>query len=235
MITGFSTKRIKSGKTLGERLKVARCRGKISLAEAETGTKVRAKYLEAIENGDWEILPQEVYVRGFVLSYVKFLNLNVPAMTELYNSEIIIHSKEEPSKISYNQSVKDKKVLVTPKLIAYSVLTIFVTAMISYIIFQLADFAGNPNLKILHPDNNAIFESDSIDVAGITDGDTIVMVNEEKVPVTSDGHFATNLKLHQGVNVIKFQAVNKIKKETSQIYTLEYKPKTASIENNLEQ
>lgn len=235
MISGFSTKKIKSHKTVGERLKNIRLRKKISLSEAEVGTKVRAKYLAAIEEGKWSELPQNVYTRGFVLAYSKFLGLNSELLVQEYEQETLFRFKKENHKISYNQSIKDKKVLITPKLIAYSALAISILGMFSYIVFQLLNFTGNPNLKIVSPDNNIVLDNDSMDLAGITDVDAFISVNGENVPVSGDGRFISKLKLHQGVNMIKVMAVNKAKKESSQIYTVEYKPKTAAIENNLNQ
>jgi transcriptional regulator with XRE-family HTH domain len=235
MIQGFSTKKIKSEKTVGERLKNVRLRKKLSLLEAETGTKVRVKYLTAIEEGKWSELPQNVYTRGFVLAYVKYLGLDSKSFISDYESEISFRQKQESQKISYTQSVKDRKVLITPRLLAYSVLAISILGMFSYIVFQLLSFAGNPNLKIISPENNIVMESDTMDLAGMTDVDAFVAVNGENVPVSNDGRFLLKLKLHQGVNMIKIQAVNKAKKESSEVYTIDYKPKTASLENTLNQ
>jgi len=235
MVNGFCKKKIKSRLTLGEKFQQVRKRKKISLLQAEIGSKVRSKYLEAIELGKWDQLPQEVYVRGFVLSYAKFLEITEAQILPLYESEsAILREKADGNKISYNQTIEtNKKVLITPRLLAFSALGVFVLGMVSYIVIQLSDFAGNPNLKITEPQNNAVYEIDSIDMSGITDDDTVVMINEEKVPVTSDGHFALNLKLHKGINVIKVKAVNKIQKETSEVFTVEYKPKTAAIVNTV--
>ena len=235
MITGFSTKKIKSQKTLGEILKEEREKKSFSLVDAENATKVRAKYLCALENSRWSELPQEVYVRGFVLAYAKFLGLKDEEVIALYNKESRVHRKSEKTKISYNQSLKNQRVLITPKVLAYFALSSFVVFMFSYIIYQVLHFAGNPNLRIFSPGNNSILESDSVDLSGITDMDTFVVVNNENIPVTDDGHFQSKLKLHSGVNIIKVKAVNKAKKETMEVYTVEYKPKTAAIENTTNQ
>ena len=87
MVTGFSTKKLKSEKTLAEILKKARKDKELSLLDAEIGTKVRTKFLEALENGDWQSLPQEVYVRGFVLAYAKFLELPTDSILSQYEKE----------------------------------------------------------------------------------------------------------------------------------------------------
>lgn len=235
MVQGFSRKKIKSKKILGEIFKDARKQKGVTLLEAEIATKVRAKYLDAIENSNWNVLPQEVYVRGFIIAYAKYLNIDKEKVFLLYESEAIVRCKGQKTEIAYNQSVSEKKVLITPKILAYFSLAIVVIVMVSYIAYQVVGFAGNPNLKIFTPENYSIAESDSVDLAGATDVDTMVIVNNENVPVTSDGAFSLKLKLHNGVNIIKIKAVNKAKKESSQVYTLEYKPKTASIDSALQQ
>jgi len=55
------------------------------------------------------------------------------------------------------------------------------------------------------------------------------------VPVSEDGKFSLKLKLHSGVNVVKVKAVNNVKKESSEVYTIEYKPKTAALDNSINQ
>lgn len=238
MISGFSRKKIKSVRTLGERLKKARLSKNISLEDAEIGSKVKSQYLLAIEKGKWADLPQNVYTRGFVLAYAKFLNLNLEKIKDQYQSEMAFlenSNRKETARISYNQSIKESKVLVTPKLLAYCALGAFVLAMFSYIIVQLSGFTGTPNLLVTSPSNNSVIEEDSIDIAGVTDVDAFVKVNDENVPVSSDGRFIKKLKLHRGVNVLEVKAQNKTKKESVTVYTVEYKPKTASVNQNLNQ
>jgi cytoskeletal protein RodZ len=235
MVRGFSKKKIALQKTLGETLKEKRAELKISLSEAEVGSKVRAKFLSALENEEWKKLPSAVYARGFVLAYAKFLGLDKEKIVELYDGEVKIQGKEERAKIAYNQPLKEKRVLITPKILTYSGLAIFVVGLFSYIIFQVMHFAGDPNLKILSPANNTVTESETVTLSGITDSDTLVVVNNENVPVTNDGHFQSAIKLHRGINVIKVQALSKAKKESSEVYTIEYKPKTAALTNKLEQ
>lgn len=227
MVRGFSKKKIKLQKTLGEILKSKRLSLDMSLSEVETLSKVRAKFLTALENEQWRKLPQGVYVRGFVLAYAKILGLDNRQVIEVYESEAKVQRKEGKAKIAYNQPLREKKIWITPKILTYTGLAAFVLVLFSYIILQVLHFAGNPNLKILTPENNSVVETDTVSVLGITDSDTLVVVNNENVPVTNDGHFQSDIKLHRGINVIKIQAVGKTKKESTEIYTIEYKPKTA--------
>ena len=61
---------------LGERLRQAREAKGISLEQAEEGTKIRRRFLEALEAEDYGQLPGEAYVRGFLRNYAYFLGLN---------------------------------------------------------------------------------------------------------------------------------------------------------------
>ncbi len=230
MAESFIKRKIKLEPTLGQRLKAAREKTGVTLSQAEIGSKVRAKYLAAMESSNWQFLPGGVYARGFVLAYSKYLGLETKELLRLYEKEAVLFNKKKTVDLSYNKTFKAPRLLVTPKLLAYFALSFSVLLMFAYIVKQVAGFAGSPSLKITSPVNNSILESDSVDLSGTTDSDTLVSVNSENVPVTSDGRFNLNLKLHRGVNVIKVQAVNKARKESSQIYTFEYRPKTASIE-----
>lgn len=61
---------------IGQVLRQARESRGITLEEAAEATKIRQTYLEAIENGRWDMLPAPVYARGFIRSYADFLGLN---------------------------------------------------------------------------------------------------------------------------------------------------------------
>ena len=59
----------------GERLRAARLRRKISLIEAEQATRIRARYLQALEEDEYAALPSGVYSRGFLRNYAIYLGV----------------------------------------------------------------------------------------------------------------------------------------------------------------
>jgi cytoskeleton protein RodZ len=61
---------------IGSTLREARKRRKIELSEVEAATKIRAGFLRAIEDENWEALPGDAYARGFVRTYAGFLGLD---------------------------------------------------------------------------------------------------------------------------------------------------------------
>ncbi len=234
MISGFTKRKINPQKSVGEILKSIRTKKQLSLEDAESGTKVRAKFLEAIERNDWQSLPSVVYIRSFVAAYCKFLEINKDNILNLLDAEISFSAKKN-HEFSYKKTIKEVKFMVTPKFLGYVIVSCFLIVMFGLITYQILNFAGSPNLKITNPVNNSILENDSIDLHGLTDADIMLSVNNESIPVASDGHFSTTLKLHRGINTIKVKATNKAKKDTIEVVTVEYKPKTAFIDHKRSQ
>ncbi|MDP2181937.1 MAG: helix-turn-helix domain-containing protein [Actinomycetota bacterium] len=74
-------------RTLGETLSSARRALGASMADAEQATRVLGKHLEALERGEYDTLPNTAYVRGYIISYAKFLGLDPAPLLELYREE----------------------------------------------------------------------------------------------------------------------------------------------------
>ncbi|MBE0429604.1 MAG: helix-turn-helix domain-containing protein [Thermoleophilia bacterium] len=70
---------------IGTTLRDARVRKDISLQEAEDQTKIRVKYIQAMENEDFEILPGGTYVKGFLRTYAEYLGLDYQLVLDEYN------------------------------------------------------------------------------------------------------------------------------------------------------
>ena len=63
-------------RTIGARLEEARTARRLTLEEAERDTRISRRYLEALERGNYEVLPAPVYARGFMRSYADYLGLD---------------------------------------------------------------------------------------------------------------------------------------------------------------
>ena len=72
---------------LGERLREAREAQGISIAQAAAETRILQRYLAALENGDYQHLPGDIYARGFVRNYASYLGLPQDEMVEIYRRE----------------------------------------------------------------------------------------------------------------------------------------------------
>ncbi|GAB7054052.1 MULTISPECIES: helix-turn-helix domain-containing protein [Paenibacillus] len=73
---------------LGQMLKKARLENKISLDDLQETTKIRKRYLEAIEDGNYKVLPGNFYVRAFIKSYAEAVGLDPNEVLKLYQNVI---------------------------------------------------------------------------------------------------------------------------------------------------
>jgi cytoskeletal protein RodZ len=71
---------------LGNSLREARQRRRIDLVAAEQDTKIRSKYLAALETEDFDVLPGPVFVRGFLRTYSRYLGLDPQLYVDEYNA-----------------------------------------------------------------------------------------------------------------------------------------------------
>ena len=69
---------------IGETLRDARMRARIDVSEIEAKTKIRAKYLRALENEEWSLLPGPTFVKSFLRTYAQALGLDGKALVEQY-------------------------------------------------------------------------------------------------------------------------------------------------------
>jgi len=76
------------GLPIGEVLKRSRNRLQIDIGTAESDTKIRAKYLRALENEEWGTLPGPTYVKGYLRTYGKYLGLDTDALVDEYRRGI---------------------------------------------------------------------------------------------------------------------------------------------------
>ncbi len=75
-------------------------RARIDISEVEVRTKIRAKYLRAMENEEWDMLPGPIYVKSFLRTYSDFLGLDSRMLIEDYRRRYERPSDQEPRPIA---------------------------------------------------------------------------------------------------------------------------------------
>lgn len=106
-----------SEKTVGTILREARLAKRLSLADAEKGTSIRSRYLEALERDEYDKTPGEVFMKGMIRNYGNFLGLNGPELVQLYKASAAGVAKEavksagirEVDKVKLNIQLKDPR------------------------------------------------------------------------------------------------------------------------------
>jgi hypothetical protein len=81
---------------IGTSLREARLRQSLDFPEIEQGTKIRGKYLRALEDEQFDVLPAQTYVKGFLRSYAEYLGLDGQLYVDEYNSRFVVGEEEQP-------------------------------------------------------------------------------------------------------------------------------------------
>ncbi|MDZ4180910.1 MAG: helix-turn-helix domain-containing protein [Coriobacteriia bacterium] len=101
--------------SLGQILSKARRSRGYSLKDADAATRVRAKLLDALERGDYDALPNPAYVRGYIIGYAKFLELDPKPLLDLFAAETGHTTAVSRDRRLHEQVVSEReKALVVP-------------------------------------------------------------------------------------------------------------------------
>lgn len=219
---GFTQTTVESVTTLGQQLLAARLARAASVSDAQTATSVAAKYLTALEHGQYHLLPADVYVVGFVRRYAGWLELDVPAALTAFKRERSLADATHPDRLKAipvrtRTPLALPRVVITPERFMGLAVSAFVLVVVGYVWFQVKSFAAAPSLELAGAIDNEVVTVDTLTLAGSTDADAKLAINGELVPVDQTGHFTATIRLVNGVNTIELKAQNRIDRETVRI------------------
>lgn len=102
-------------KHIGEYLKQRRCEKNITLEEVASQTGIRGQYLTALESGDFEKIPGDVFIKGFIRNYGNFLEENGNDLVEAYTKGLATpEALHEPLKAAPSDVKEQPEVLQEP-------------------------------------------------------------------------------------------------------------------------
>ena len=198
---------------LGEVLRTAREARFIDLARVERDTKIRVRYLSALERGDYRDLPGAVYTKGFLRNYGLYLGLDPEYLVDLYRLELgsAIDRPMMPVPPRPIAARQGRSLVVTSGAVAASILTVLVVAFVVYLVAEFVTFARTPELRITDPAGDvASFTGVEYTIHGVTEPrSTITTDGLRQNPTTiadAQGRFTVAVGLVPGANVITLVA-----------------------------
>lgn len=196
-------------KAIGSALKEARIRKKYSRERLEKETKIKKEFIKAIEEEDWEVLPEYPVVAGFVRSIAGALEIDRrQALARL--------RRDYPPKslrINPKPDVSDKFIW-SPKLTFLLGVTVISVIILGYLAFQYIKFISPPPLTVDRPLEGETVTDEALVVKGKTDPDAVVKVNNQPVLIEEDGEFVAEIEIFEGTNQVEIKAISRSGKET---------------------
>jgi transcriptional regulator with XRE-family HTH domain len=167
--------------TVGELLVIAREKKGVTLERAERDTKIRARHLAALENGDPTALPAAVYAKGFLRNYASYLGLDPDELLMRWRAERdALRAAEKVAVLPPPRPIAAPRrgFLLTPGVVVAAVLAIVVVAFVTYVGLQLVRFAQNPEVVLDGPSVVALGpDARVLQLAGSSTPGTVVSVS----------------------------------------------------------
>lgn len=210
----FEIKKV-SQETLGEYLGSIREQSGLSVAEVAKQTGILEKFVVAIEQGQYQVLPPDAYVLGFLKKLATAYSISCEDLLEQYKKEKGIVEQTARQRISSPTGWKAalSQLSVTPKLISVSLSVLLGTGAFVYVLAQVFSVNRTPALAIFEPTPNTVLAGSSITFKGQTEPGMSVTVNGQNLMVKADGTFETTLGAAPGQKDFQIIAKNKFGKE----------------------
>lgn len=211
-MNNFEEKEIFNARTLGDKLRQAREEEGITLEAAEKAIQIRAEYLRYLEEGWYKKLPGEIYIRNFLTTYAKLLHLNPKRVIDLFEEEKKIYQKVNPLKRhpESGKSIVPTHPFLNPQFIRNGLVVLLVLILFFYLGLEINKIISPPLLVIENPsEDNVVTTERSIEITGVTEKESKVLINGQEVSENQDGHFQATIDLREGINVLKISAEKK--------------------------
>jgi cytoskeletal protein RodZ len=197
----------------------------VDLPRVERETKIRERYLSALERGEYRELPGSVYTKGFLRNYGAYLGLDPEYLIDLYRIESASLAAERPRVPVPPRPLatrRSRSFVVTPGAVVAAILTIMVGAFVAWIGYEFVSFARQPELRITDPAGNVSAHTElTILVRGVTEPNASVTVSNLRenptVRADANGRFEVTLSLVPGSNVMRLTASDPVTGRVSEV------------------
>ena len=212
---------------LGDALRAQRERMGITLEQAAEDTRIRDKFLRALESGDYQTLPGVVYTKGFLRNYADYLGLARDELIAQFQAER--GAPDGPRSFEPMRPIIRRSVILTPAVLVPIGVLAAVALFVGYLYYQFTTFAVPPRIEITEPAGDAIAQSAEYTIRGRTAPDARVSIRVSPGPEiipdvrpSADGAFTVRVPLKPGANHIEVQVFDATGKQNQANRTIRY-------------
>lgn len=197
-MAAFTAKRLPSTKTVAELLREERLKLKMTQEQIADQARVSLTHLKNLENGQYELLPGEIYAKQFIKNLSHYYRLSADALINMYNKERGFHQLLiEPKNIT---NKKHLFLWLTPKFVKKTIIGLISLCLLGYISWEVTAIYRPPQLNIISPKTEQTTDQVFIDIVGNTPKNTTVTINGQAVIINNDGSFKETVNLADGLN-----------------------------------
>lgn len=220
-------------KTVGALLNEKRKEKNLTYDQVSEIIKINPEYLEAIEHSDYSKFPSEVYVKGFLKNYAKYLGVDPEHASALYRREKEKALKYNAHKIGVAEKIKSKgyDLSISPARIFTVIALLLVFGTIFYIGLYVLDIFQDPKLELSKPielsggnRGEFITNDDTLELEGVSEIGNKLTINGQEYRVNSFEQFNLEIRLQEGNNDITIVGENQLKRKSEITLVVLYEP-----------
>jgi cytoskeletal protein RodZ len=195
-------------RTVGEILSEKRKALDLGLEEIEKETKIRRKYLEAIEKNDFAIIAESTIVKGFIRNYAQALGLEAGSVLAVFRRDFCENQKGQIIPRGMVEPLVEKTFFWTPKATIVTGLSLLILGFVFFFVRQYVGFSSAPPLEVTSPKDDQLFK-EKVVVMGKTDKDASVKIDGTLISIAEDGSFKEEIVLPRGENMVVVETANR--------------------------
>jgi cytoskeleton protein RodZ len=130
---------------IGNSLREARLRQRLDFPEVEQATKIRGKWLRALEEEQFDILPAQTYVKGFLRTYAEYLGLDGQLYVDEFNSRHVVGEDDPALRARRSARVRQRRG-VESRVVVLALLGIVAVTALVIVAWRYGGSGGKPTL-----------------------------------------------------------------------------------------
>ncbi|MCX7996309.1 MAG: helix-turn-helix domain-containing protein [Patescibacteria group bacterium] len=174
----------------------------LSIRQVEEKTRIREKFLRALEENDWKVFSSKVYITGLIKNYSEFLDLDTESMIAYFRRDY-----ERQEEVKFKKKVESKYFKSETRRIVIAGVAVLLLVFAVYFGYQVKLFLTPPSLSITQPTEGTFRGIEAITVQGITEKDASVYIYGERVYQNQKGVFEYTMPLKKGSNTIVIEVI----------------------------
>lgn len=195
-------------KSVGNLLKEARLKKRRTKSEVARETRIKESFVEAIEKGQWQILPEFPIVNGFVKAIANYLDV------DSFQAMALLRRDYPPTSKPLIPKNPKRQFIWGPRLTFLLGVAVIFLIIVGYLGFQYKKFISPPTLMVDVPKDGQVVKLSLLKVTGKTDPDATIIINNQPVLVTTNGSFSAELEVSKNTGEIIITARSRSGKES---------------------
>ncbi len=232
-MTSFIAKKLSAAKALPEILREEREKAGLSLEDLSLKIQISLKYLKSLEDGDYDLLPGDVYAREFLKKLARHWHLNAPAVQQIYQKEKSAQLTLPAFKLKKNYQASGG--WLSPRSIKQAVVAAVILALVGYLGWEVKNIYTPPKLTIISPPSETVTTNSYLAILGQAEPETTITINQQEILADESGNFNQTVDLTVGLNVFKISASKKHSAAKTVTISILRQPVTAEQINQVKQ